>query len=1379
MRKANVGVVLFVFGLAMSVGAVESVVVYDGVIPSRSGDEFTSSTVPTWVTDPTKWTGTVWIKNYSGITGSNFLPNELGNTSSTLRLTGVSGWLWNGTPAIVNPKIELDDGNAGFALRLIDGYSYGYGGNYSTVFTEVCGSGTLVACDKAPFALVNFRKWNDFTGTLSLTNKIVVFGDTLPSSSKVNTSGGEIWIMAGADVEVPSGKVWHAPNGVKVSGTLSHASLARLSSATTVTLADSGLIDVPGTGSVANFAMDFSKVSGTGAIRYSGSSWGGISTNNLASGTIGVVLSNTAGVIVPNALTPTPAKSNIIPVGYLSGEGGLRCDYNWNGSGANKYRTLQVHQDRDSTWSGTHNDTQNRLTLSVAPGASTAGTLTLSGKQTQRAALTVEAGARVSLTGTWKGPVTVAGEMAGGGVVDGDLTLMDGAVLNGICLKNGGTLRVGDPDMELAAVSTYGGGAWSLPADLELSGEHCLCMTTGSSAFKQDLSDMSTNSVAVSVLAELPATGSGVLFGIYVKSSSGSGNTVFAYADGESRCVSLGYDNTTAYARSQKLDDYFGLHVWTMLYSNGKVARLYRDGVQVLDAGDGFYFSNKKVSESICLGNDKNGGKPLRGLKIYAVHTDFSNDDSIFDEQAKDNSITGVFGAFDFMDGTEELSLPDRLDRFRLYAKCGTTSPARLNGEPVGVAKTVELVNLFGNGALSGDGVTFSIGGIDLDGGTLSMTVDPAVRPEHSLSVFGKGSLSERWRRLNASAGGSEVSVPPESFDECRFFQIRAEEGAKVAGGFAVDESSTVGDGEKTESYSSLTSSTVGGDTVLARISLAGGEDGDYAAEDYGRISFELRGVPEGTVVSLSTNGVDVAFAQVEGETVSFAELPRFSNGITLSLGVPMTNEAGLVSSTNLSEQAGVMSYVWGRGEVTNVVDGVTNVVTMLANRPFGDKMPDSESGGWYRIPAMAKATNGVVVALYDCRLKSSDDLDNAIDWAESVSEDNGDTWSRPHIAVDVENATGTSGTREMNITDPCILYDPSSNRFWAVGMTGKGLKGTAASSDVVVYMRNAETNSVWQEWTGKSGGRSVQQEALDGLTNVDASAIADVSAIKGILQGPGHGFAQRNDGTNSTGAVIVPKGSLVFPMQYFPKGTWTDTRNFALYSTNCGVSWAATALTPDKTPEPPAGREGEWIQNKDCYAQEGCVVELDDGSWEYMGKYGKYSANVANVDTAHGAASDDDAREDCRLFFRSRDFKTWEFDGYHPSKSVRSQGSCLWLGERVKNVQIGEKRAGASLYAACFSTWGNYGSLDLAGKRQRRGGLKVFFGRDTSSETDEPGIKWDCGEIEIRREHTDGCSYNSMVMFDDWTLGVLFESYGHIYLRKVDLRKVFGVEGD
>ena len=251
-------------------------VMYTNSIPTKSGNVFTDTTVPTNVTSASDWKGTIWLKNIQGVTGDNFLPNNFGNALSTLRLTGVSGWLWSATANnTINPAIELDDDGGAYALCLSNGYSYGGGGDYHTIFSELKGSGTLIGNGSAPYVALNFRKWDNFTGTLSLANKIAVFGSTMPSTSDINRAGGEIWLMGDADVTIASGKTWYVPNGVKVKGSCSYATLSsnlsRIESNTNVVMLSGSSITGANTIDSAGLSAVLSKVSGDITFAYSGS----------------------------------------------------------------------------------------------------------------------------------------------------------------------------------------------------------------------------------------------------------------------------------------------------------------------------------------------------------------------------------------------------------------------------------------------------------------------------------------------------------------------------------------------------------------------------------------------------------------------------------------------------------------------------------------------------------------------------------------------------------------------------------------------------------------------------------------------------------------------------------------------------------------------------------------------------------------------------------------------------------------------------------------------------------------------------------------------------------------------------------------------------
>jgi hypothetical protein len=138
------------------------------------------------------------------------------------------------------------------------------------------------------------------------------------------------------------------------------------------------------------------------------------------------------GLVVP-PYTPLPdgGKNYICEIGSLSGSGSVRGDYNWV-NGENAKRILRIRQSKDTEWSGIIGAGSERFEkVSVAPGESSAGTLTLSGTAQNSVALEVEERAKVNVTGKWKGNVTVSSGsvLSGTGTIEGSLTLSDGAIL--------------------------------------------------------------------------------------------------------------------------------------------------------------------------------------------------------------------------------------------------------------------------------------------------------------------------------------------------------------------------------------------------------------------------------------------------------------------------------------------------------------------------------------------------------------------------------------------------------------------------------------------------------------------------------------------------------------------------------------------------------------------------------------------------------------------------------------------------------------------------------------------------------------------------------------------------------------------------------------
>ena len=420
---------------------------YDGVLPEVSGDEFTETTVPTWVTDPAQWTGTVSIKN---VAVTDFTVNSYGNESSTVRLSNVTGWLrapgnyafTNMVPVELVGTLTLNNGNS----------ANDYNPNRCTVFKKLSGDGYIYATGDGAKTVVVIQDASEFTGNIGLNNKLIVFGDAMPSYADNNTfegMTGSIWVMEGASVTAnPASGNWWAVGGMKVYGEFRTSNLGKIGGGTYITTFDAGKVTLTstGNGTEEETDTDYARISGTGTLKYEGSGWRALSTNNFP--TAMTLENEQAGdILLSRALT--------YAIGSLSGS------KNFQGNYSNGDRRLRVLQAKDTEWSGSIiYDYYDRFKeFIVAPGVSGFGTLTLSGDNTKKTtALTVESGAKVKLTGAWQGATTVAGTLGGTGTITGDLTLTDGAILNIVDLENplkvsGNLSATGTIEVHLPAVA--------------------------------------------------------------------------------------------------------------------------------------------------------------------------------------------------------------------------------------------------------------------------------------------------------------------------------------------------------------------------------------------------------------------------------------------------------------------------------------------------------------------------------------------------------------------------------------------------------------------------------------------------------------------------------------------------------------------------------------------------------------------------------------------------------------------------------------------------------------------------------------------------------------------------------------------------------------
>ena len=412
-------------------------VVFTGRAPTVSGDAWWKNT---------DWTGTVQIKDVTNMVGDSRTGvwlkfNDYGNSGSVVELNNVTGWLETGytctVPLKVTGTLYLNNGGSGKASAFKVG--------------TLLGSGAISGDGSAVTVVFNITDdWSGFTGTIGLNNKCVVFGETIPDE----LTAGTIYISEGAVVTPQqSSGTWWAVGGIKVDGELRAPSLDKFGGGTTITTTDNGVFTLLTASQIDDQSTSYARITGTGTLRYAdggGNNWRTLSQTDFPTG---MICENniTAGLILKTA-------GGNHTIGSLAGSGKVRSDW------GNGNRNLRILQAKDTTYSGLF-DTDDRVgTVTVAPGASTAGTLTLSNTQTVSNDLAVESGAAVNLTGTWVGATTVAGTIGGTGTLTGNLTFSAGSTFKAFASDENGLSVSGSITYPASGTVTVDVSALGTPA---------------------------------------------------------------------------------------------------------------------------------------------------------------------------------------------------------------------------------------------------------------------------------------------------------------------------------------------------------------------------------------------------------------------------------------------------------------------------------------------------------------------------------------------------------------------------------------------------------------------------------------------------------------------------------------------------------------------------------------------------------------------------------------------------------------------------------------------------------------------------------------------------------------------------------------------------
>ena len=184
----------------------------------------------------------------------------------------------------------------------------------------------------------------------------------------------------------------------------------------------------------------------------------------------------------------------------------------------------------------------------------------------------------------------------------------------------------------------------------------------------------------------------------------------------------------------------------------------------------------------------------------------------------------------------------------------------------------------------------------------------------------------------------------------------------------------------------------------------------------------------------------------VEGYSFDFVNTTDEDYALTLSInGKSYTSSATTqhVEVSGLEERVATFTQSGANKGVTFSNFKAHIKRSTIIPEPQFEVFPTPTSGAIpYRIPAIATASNGDIIAVADYRHSRADigmATNGRIDLKARISEDNGKTWGDIFSIIDGRGADGinTEGQMYVGFGDPCIVADRESSRVLVLSCSG------------------------------------------------------------------------------------------------------------------------------------------------------------------------------------------------------------------------------------------------------------------------------------------------------------------------------------------------------
>lgn len=234
--------------------------------------------------------------------------------------------------------------------------------------------------------------------------------------------------------------------------------------------------------------------------------------------------------------------------------------------------------------------------------------------------------------------------------------------------------------------------------------------------------------------------------------------------------------------------------------------------------------------------------------------------------------------------------------------------------------------------------------------------------------------------------------------------------------------------------------------------------------------------------------------------------------------------------------------------------EDVTQRIGYMLGLP-GEKVGRQSTGGSrdclsFRIPGMIRTNSGALVGCFDARYTHEGDLCADIDVAVVRSEDGGQTWTTPYVAMDAgPGANNGCG-------DPCIVQD-SKGRIWLQSLVCHWSGGASLWTSKTGF--DEKSTGQWEMTYSDDDGKTWSNRFVNPTRQIKKEQWTT------ILAGPGNGITMKN-------------GTIVFPAQIWERGANPQCMSTICYSEDGGKNWVYGTGVPHSTSE--------------CQ-----IVELEDGS--------------------------------------------------------------------------------------------------------------------------------------------------------------------------------------